>query len=841
MTSEQDHLRIEEALRQSEENFRRLLTDTDTGFVVIDPGGVVREANEPYARMAGARSVDEVIGRSVLEWTAPDKKEENAAAVASCARQGYLKDFETDYLWNDGTRVHVVVTSNAREVGGETLLFSYLRDVTAWEHAAAETRALLKATRAIVEEPEFAKVARTVFEICRDVVGAKAGFVSLLGAEGERDDVIFAAADAQNGSTGAEFPIVIRGLRGEAYRTDRAVFDNAFGTADTRGLVPAGHLALHNVLYAPMRSGGVTVGMIALANRPGGFDRKDARLAEAFGELLATALQRSRVARSLTESESRYRLLAENVSDVIWTTDLAFRFTYVSPSHARMSGYSLEETFGTMADAILTPQSAKKVTDALAEELEAEARGGADPKRTRHLELEQINKDGSSLWTEVNASFLRGEGGRPVGIMGVSRDVTEKRRMQASLSQADRLASMGMLAAGVAHEINNPLSYVLYNIESIAQDLPRLAELMTRYEEELTARAGDEAIRVLRDHDGDFGPAMFSDVLDRLREALSGADRVKAIVRGLGAFSRVERTEVGPTDVRLPVEHAVSMARNEIRYRARLVTELGLTPQVLASDGKLAQVVLNLLVNAAQAIDEGDVDRNEIRVRLWSEGGVVYVEVRDTGKGIPRENIGRIFEPFFTTKPVGVGSGLGLPICRKIIEDFGGEISVESEVGVGTRFTVRLPALADEEEPGPGGARKASSSPPDVRGRILVVDDEAGIRKAITRILGRRHEVVAVGSGEEAQGILGKDSSFDVLFFDVMMPSMTGMDLHAWLAARRPDLAQRVVFFTGGAFTPRANEYLSKVGNPRFEKPFDVARLQKAVAELVRKARGDLP
>jgi PAS domain S-box-containing protein len=675
-------------------------------------------------------------------------------------------------------------------------------DINEREHAAEETRALFKATRVIVEELEFANVARTVFGICRDVIGATAGFVSLLSADERRDDVVYAEPEGQAGA---------------------AALENDFG---------------NNVLFAPMRAGGAPVGMIGLANKTGGFDNKDARLAEAFGELLAIALQRSRAAKTLTESESRYRLLAENVSDVIWTTDMEFRFTYISPSHERMSGYPVGESLGKRAGSILTPESAEVVAGALAEELQIEARGGADPKRTRHLELEQINRDGSTLWTEVNASFLRDGEGRPVGIMGVSRDVTEKRRMQASLSQADRLANMGMLAAGVAHEINNPLSYVLYNIESLAVDLPRIEEQVTRWHAELAKRFGAEAVAAaLRDDEGVFQPAMFSDVKERLREALSGADRVKTIVRGLGTFSRVERTEVVPTDVRPPVEHAVNMARNEIRYRARLVTQLDITPQVLASDGKIAQVVLNLLVNAAQAIDEGGADRNEIHVRTWSERDCVFIEVRDTGRGIPRAHLDRIFEPFFTTKPVGVGSGLGLSICRKIIEDFGGEIAVTSEVGIGTTFTVRLPALAEEPEPGIRAERQASSTPPEVRGRIMVVDDEAGIRKAIARMLGRKHEVITASSGEEAQAILGKDQAFDVLFFDVMMPSMTGVDLHAWLVPRNPALADRVVFFTGGAFTPKANEYLTRVGNQRFEKPFDTARLQKAVVELVRKAK----
>ncbi|MCK9461232.1 MAG: PAS domain S-box protein [Proteobacteria bacterium] len=542
------------------------------------------------------------------------------------------------------------------------------------------------------------------------------------------------------------------------------------------------------------------------------------------------------------QSDEKYRLLAEHVSDVIWTTDLELRFTYLSPSHERMSGYSVEESLGTKADGILTPASAKAVAEALAEEPEPELRGGADPKRTRHMELEQTNKDGSVIWTEVNMSFLRDGHGRPVGIMGVSRNVTEKRRLQTSLSQADRLANMGMLAAGVAHEINNPLSYVLYNLETLALDLPRIADDLSNCRAGLVERFGQEAVdELLRERTSVLRPELLADLKEQLREALTGTDRIRAIVRGLGTFSRVERGDVSPIDVRQSVEHAVNMARNEIRYRARLVTDIGLTPPIMGSDGKIAQVVLNLLVNAAQAIGEGDVAHNEIRVRTWAEDGGVLIEVADTGAGIPKESLEQIFEPFFTTKPVGVGSGLGLSICRKIVEDFGGEIRVASAVGTGTRFTIRFPAVAADDEDVAAVLRRASSAPPEARGRILVVDDEAGIRKAMARILGSKHEIVTAASGEEAQKILAEDQAFDVVFLDVMMPSVTGIDVHAWLAARSPDLARRVVFFTGGTFTTRANEYLAGVSNQRFEKPFDVAKLMKRAAELVREAKGGAP
>jgi CheY-like chemotaxis protein len=260
-------------------------------------------------------------------------------------------------------------------------------------------------------------------------------------------------------------------------------------------------------------------------------------------------------------------------------------------------------------------------------------------------------------------------------------------------------------------------------------------------------------------------------------------------------------------------------------------------PTVWASEGKLSQVFLNLLINASHAVAEGHVETNRITIHTWAEGGDVFAEVKDTGNGIPAENLPRIFEPFFTTKPAGVGSGLGLAICRNIITEFGGDIRVESEIGKGTRFVVRLPVKGDGSQ-GAGGTAGPKAPPVVVaRGRILVVDDEELILRTMKRLLGGDHEVVTASSGEEARTILERDQAFDVILCDLMMPQMTGMDLHAWLVKVNADLTGRMVFITGGAFTPMASQYLASVPNRKLEKPLDAATLKRLVAELIGAAR----
>ncbi|MBW2732390.1 MAG: response regulator [Deltaproteobacteria bacterium] len=418
------------------------------------------------------------------------------------------------------------------------------------------------------------------------------------------------------------------------------------------------------------------------------------------------------------------------------------------------------------------------------------------------------------------------------------RDAAERKQIHANLAQSDRLASMGLLAAGVAHEINNPLAFMLYNLESLSEELPELIDSMRRCYGALRDEVGEVPLQLLVGRA--FNPAKFDDVIERLADTATGADRIKIIARSLGTFSRVERGEVSEVDLRYAIECAINMACNEIKYRARLVENHGQLPHIMASNGRISQVFLNLLINAAHAIDEGNVEDNEIRIRTWAEGDQVFAEVSDTGRGIPSEHLRKLFEPFFTTKEVGVGSGLGLAICRNIVREFGGEIDVESEVGRGSRFTIRLPVGREEALPPVAEVTPEPATEPAPalapRGRILVVDDETGIRSAIKSIL-RDHEVIEASSGEAGKALLLGDQNFDVILCDMMMPGMSGVDLHMWLSAENETLANRMVFITGGAFTPRTREYLSEVGNRVVEKPFDVAGLKKLVTDGVREVK----
>jgi PAS domain S-box-containing protein len=413
------------------------------------------------------------------------------------------------------------------------------------------------------------------------------------------------------------------------------------------------------------------------------------------------------------------------------------------------------------------------------------------------------------------------------------RDESEMKRLQARLGQADRLATMGTIAAGVAHEVNNPLAHVLYNLESLSQDIPRLADVARRCASALVAHVGNGPFTALAGpHAMVLQDGMIEDLIDRAREALSSTQRIRTISRALGNFSRLEGHELVPVDVNRSIEAAISMTIGEVKYRARLVKRLGALPPILASETRLSQLFLNLVINAAHAIVEGDVDQQHITIASWADDDAIYVEVNDSGRGIAADDLPRVFDPFFTTKAAGEGSGLGLAISKSIVAELHGDLRVESQPGKGARFTVKLPIRTTTTT-----ATTTTTTTPGpelgLRGRVLAIDDEWGIRETVRRVLGHDHEVITLSSGEDARSLLEIDQAFDVILCDLMMPRFTGMELHLWLSERAPALARQVIFLTGGAFTPKASEYLKISGVSVIEKPFDAERLRELVAHRV--------
>ena len=355
----------------------------------------------------------------------------------------------------------------------------------------------------------------------------------------------------------------------------------------------------------------------------------------------------------------------------------------------------------------------------------------------------------------------------------------------------DRLASVSAFAAGVAHEINNPLGYLSANLELIADE------------------ADDNERATL------------------VREARHGIQRIHTVVRGLMTFSRIEPTHREPLDLNRVLEVAIGIAHGEIRARAKLVRSSKPVPLVEGNAAQLGQVFVNLLVNAAQAIPPGHNTDHEITVATYADAANnAVVEVRDTGRGIPRTVAAKVFEAFVTTKPAG--PGLGLSVARNLVQTAGGDIHFESEPGR-TVFRVVLPSSERTVAPVPELAPALAS---ERRGRVLIVDDEVIFASSLRRLLGREHEVEVAHDGKEAFARIAAGERFDAIVSDLMMPGMGGIELFTKVSELVVEQAQRFIFVSAGS--PGAAEFLARITNPWFDKPCDLGALRTSIRRLVR-------
>jgi PAS domain S-box-containing protein len=420
------------------------------------------------------------------------------------------------------------------------------------------------------------------------------------------------------------------------------------------------------------------------------------------------------------------------------------------------------------------------------------ARAATNQVNDDRLEYRILRPDGTLRRIQAGtAQHVEFEGAQARLI--VLRDITEQHRLRDQLALAERMALLGRLAAGVAHEINNPLAYAQASLEV-----------------------------ALRELDGDS-----TKLADSLARAREGTERVRGIVRDLKMLSRAEDEPIEAVDLRALLDSTLVLAANAIEPKARVIRRYGDAPHARATRGRLGQLFLNLLLNAADAIPDGDADRHEIRVTLSRDtAGRAVVEIGDTGAGIAPALVDRVFDPFFTTKPVGAGTGLGLAICHRIVTQLGGDITFES-TRAGTTFRVALPPATAA----PSIARLPAPVPR--RARILVVDDEPALLRSIDALIGDVHDIVTAGSGRQALDVLRRDRGFDVILADLMMADVTGAELFEVVSSDHPGLARRFVFMTGGAFTTRGRDLLATVSNPCLEKPFDGDELLRVIGELV--------
>jgi two-component system cell cycle sensor histidine kinase/response regulator CckA len=515
----------------------------------------------------------------------------------------------------------------------------------------------------------------------------------------------------------------------------------------------------------------------------------------------------------LRERERWFSTTLRSIGDAVVSTDVEGRVTFLNTVAETLTGWRTEDAVGQPFEDVL-----RLVQENTHLPVESPIRRALRERVVARLDgdIALLSRDGAERPIDDIAAPIIDEGDL-LGAVMVFRDVSEQRRMQRQIELADRLASVGTMAAGMAHEVNAPMASVLTQVQQISS---RLQE----HRAELHALFSDEA------YAGVF--KRLDEIQRALDDAEEGAHRVTKIASELRTFAQPPTNHAGPVDLRQVLSWAGEVVAHEIRSRAALAMELGNVPLVNADEARLGQVFINLLLNAAQAIAPGHVKDNEVRVtaRTSSDGRAV-VEVRDSGCGIPPDLLGRIFDPFFTTKSVGTGTGLGLSICHGIVRSLGGEIHVESQVGRGSLFRVLLPPTAATLA-SPAPANGVAAAPHT--GRVLVVEDEPLVATAIRRALEPEYQVTCVKTVREATALVERSEGFDAILCDLLLPEVTGMDFYDDLLRTRPDVARRVIFMSGAASsTPRASEFVASVSNRCLEKPFSIDTLTGAVKQAM--------
>jgi two-component system cell cycle sensor histidine kinase/response regulator CckA len=511
------------------------------------------------------------------------------------------------------------------------------------------------------------------------------------------------------------------------------------------------------------------------------------------------ALRKFEFERHIAERERWFSTTLESIGDAVIATDDKERITFMNAVAEVATGWNRADATGRPVAEVL------RLIDGANEPI-------ADPVRralrtrfavTLPADAKLVQRDGTERAIDDAATPIVDAKGILLGGVVVFRDVTDRKRLEQRVALSERLASVGTMTAGMAHEINSPLAAVMSNLEFSLDELR-----------------------------GPLDAAVVADVVEALSDALHAGRRVRSIIQDLKRFTRIDVEKRTVLDLPTVLDEAIKMTESQVRHSARIVREYATTPFVLADEARLSQVFVNLIINAAQAIDDGAASEHRIVVRtMVDDGGRAVVEVSDTGKGIPPDIVARIFDPFFTTKAVGAGMGLGLTICHRIIADLGGETLVDSEPGRGTTIRVVLPAATEQallpvEDVRPAPVAKR-------RGRVLVIDDEPAIGRAIQRVLGAAHDVVVETSARLALQRLAGEPNFDVILCDLMMPNLGGVDVFASLSASAPELAKRIVFLTGGATSARSDELLATTANIVLAKPFTSEALRRIVVDYV--------
>ncbi|OGN91238.1 MAG: hypothetical protein A2Z70_01800, partial [Chloroflexi bacterium RBG_13_48_17] len=759
--------RVEEALRQSEERYRTVLEEMEESYYEVDIAGNFTFCNDAMCRQLGY-SREELTGMNYRAITPP----ENIKKVFSTYNQAYrtgklFTSVPIGRVRKDGTRLSVESSIfPLRNDRGEIIGFRGIaRDVT-------ERMQMLEALKQSEERY------RTILEDIEDSYFE----VNLAG------NLTFA-----NDATCRHLRYSRKKLIGLNYK-DFTAAEDAEAVYKAFNKVYRTGKPIHGLIWKIVRKG-IGEGFAEAAIFP---------LRNEEGEIIGfrgvgrDITKRLQMERALRQSEERYRSVLEQMKEAYYEVDIAGNFTFFNNAMCRQLGYSREELMG-MNYRVYTP---KDDVQRMYRAFNQVYRTG---KPNTGFRTERIRKDGVRIFAENSAFPLRNESGEIIGFRGIVRDITgrmqaeeEKRQMEQKAQLASRLASVGELASGVAHEINNPLTgvigyaHLLLDRNDIPEDIKHDLEIISE-----------------------------------------GGQRVAGIVKKLLTFARQHKPEQKLVNINEIISttldlRAYELASNNIKVDFQPARDL---PMTVVDPGQLQQVFLNLIINAETEMKLAH-GKGKLSIKIEHTDNIIRISFKDNGPGIAKENLEKIFNPFFTTREVGQGTGLGLNLCHGIITEHKGRIWAESKLGKGATFFVELPIVTECRQ---SVLLKPPAKEPEkvTKAKILVIDDELLVRELASRVLSEEgHEVEAVDNAEDALKRI-KNKRYSRILLDIKMPGMGGINLYKQLQEIAPSLKKRVVFITGDVMGKNTTDFIAKTKAPYITKPFDAEQLKTEINRIL--------